>query len=81
MHKVSIKSDENGNTRLILDGQDISSGCFGFSMQKNGGEFPTITITLSCKDLEVELEKAKVEVDERGMGRTNRRAIKWPRLR
>lgn len=63
MRKVSIRSNENGKTRIIIDGVDMSRRCSEVVLRKKGGEFPEITVTMTCDDLDAEIERADVEVE------------------
>lgn len=60
MHKVSIHSDKSGKTKICVDGSDLSERCLGIALEQAGGEFPQITLTLVCDELEAELEGAEV---------------------
>lgn len=53
---------EDGKTRLILNGADISSGCLGFDLKQNGADSPELNIVLSVKSLEISLEGVKADV-------------------
>lgn len=64
MRKVSIRSDKNGHTRLIIDGVDVSSGCSNFVLEQEGGEFPKITVTMGCDDLDAEIEYTDIEIEK-----------------
>ncbi|MCG4526934.1 methyltransferase domain-containing protein [Intestinimonas massiliensis (ex Afouda et al. 2020)] len=37
MCKVEISAGSNGRTRLLIDGVDVSSWCYGFELKQNGG--------------------------------------------
>lgn len=53
---------ENGKTRLILNGSDISSSCLGFDLKQSGADSPEISVTLSVQSLEISLEGVKADI-------------------
>lgn len=63
MHKVIFKSDENGRTRLFVDGIDMSRSCRRVVIKQDGGEFPEITLTLGCANVEVSAESVEVRTE------------------
>lgn len=60
-HKVSITSDEEGRTRLILDDLDVTDQCFRFSLNQVGGEAPELTVELRYHDVDVRADAVKLE--------------------
>lgn len=61
MHKVSIKSDENGHTKILVDGVDVSARCCRIKLEQNGGEFPQVTLTFVCDEAKVEAKSTDVK--------------------
>lgn len=61
MHSVKISSDEEGRTRLILDGVDVSANCYRLTFAKEGHNDPVLTIELGCGcDFEVSAASAMI---------------------
>lgn len=61
MCKVQIKSVDN-RTHLIIDGVDVSRGCTYFSLSQGGLDCPKITLTLTCRELDVDADVFKINV-------------------
>ena len=59
MHKVQIKS-EGGKTNVILDGIDISKQCLSYSVSQDGLDWPELSLTLLCDEIDVDAELDKV---------------------
>ena len=61
MHAVKIETDEDGHTRLLLDGQDISKRCLRFRLEQEGGEAPELNLCLLCDSIEF-AEQSEIDV-------------------
>ena len=55
MRNIKVNTDEDGRTRLILDGVDLSKRCLGYSLEQEGGEGPVLRVRLSCTTAEIKL--------------------------
>ena len=58
--KVKL-SVENGRTQLLIDDKDISNITSAVSFKLNAGEIPILNLTLSPKELDVELPHCIIE--------------------
>lgn len=76
MHEVSIRSDENGRTKVLVDGVDVSSTCLGFNVNQVGGDFPQITLTFECSNLCMEAEQANLKIRSPSSSRIQHRQSK-----
>lgn len=64
MCKVEISAGSNGRTRLLIDGVDVSSWCYGFELKQNGGGIPELVVRLSrSKISSLTAQSVRLKVD------------------
>ena len=49
MSNVQIYADSHGKTRLVLNGVDISMGCLGFTLEKQGFNNAVLHLDIACE--------------------------------
>lgn len=63
MHELKIEKRTDTHTRVVLDGNDITGTCIGYSLEENSGSPQIVTLKLICDQVVFDTNAADLRIE------------------